>query len=143
MDSYGNYVIQFCYELFDLERSASITERILSKFATYAVGKFSSNVILKCISIYWTDKRIYSSLKGLPNSQVIEIFKNKDGNKILLEIMEKLEGTELWDRLNGILIREVPTRFYHDRWGVCLGPRSSQPGSRSPNFPEANFKHRK
>lgn len=93
MDSFGNYVIQFCYELFDLEKCAGITERILSKFAFYATGKFSSNVIIKCISIYWTDKRIYSSLRNLSNNQIIDIFRNKDGNKILLEIMEKLDKT--------------------------------------------------
>jgi len=93
MDSYGNYVIQFCYELFDVEKCSAITEIILSKFAFYANGKFSSNVILKCISIYWTDQSIYSSLKGLSSNQVVEIFKNKDGNRILLEIMEKLEGS--------------------------------------------------
>ncbi len=87
MDSYGNYVIQFCYELFDLDKCSGITERILSKFAFYAVGKFSSNVILKCISSYWTDKKIYNTLRGLTNSQIVEIFRHKDGNKILLEIM--------------------------------------------------------
>lgn len=84
MDSYGNYVIQFCYELFDVDKTSVITQAILSKFAQYAIGKFSSNVILKCISVYWTDKNIYNSLKELPNNQVVEIFRNKDGNKILL-----------------------------------------------------------
>ena len=142
MDSYGNYVIQFCYELFDLEKCSGITERILSRFAYYAIGKFSSNVILKCIQIYWTDQRIYTSLKGLPNNQIMEIFRNKDGNKILLEIMEKLDGTELWDRLYGVLIRLEPTRFYHDRWGVCLGSRSGQVGGKFLSFPEPKSRYR-
>jgi hypothetical protein len=84
MDSYGNYVIQFCYESFDLEKCSGITERILSRFTHYAVGKFASNVLLKCISCYWTDRRIYSSLKCISNGQIVEIFRNKDGNKILL-----------------------------------------------------------
>jgi hypothetical protein len=135
MDSYGNYVIQFCYELFDLEKCSGITERILLEFPRFAIGKFSSNVILKCISIYWVNKNIYNSLKELPSNQIVEIFRNKDGNKILLEIMEKLEGTELWDRLYSILIRLEPTRFYHDRWGVCLGSRSGQVGMRASHFP--------
>ncbi len=58
--------------------------------------------------------------------------------------MEKLEGTELWDRLYSILIRVEPTRFYHDRWGVCLGSRSGQLGY-SRGFPEAkrNYNKRK
>lgn len=141
MDSYGNYVIQFCYELFDLEKCAGITERILSKFYHYSMGKFASNVLLKCISTYWTDKRVFQSLKSLNSTQILEIFRNKDGNKILLEIMERLEGTELWDRLYGVLIQVEPTRYYHDRWGVCLGSRSGQVGTRLSVFPEARKKN--
>lgn len=90
IDGFGNYVIQFCYELYDLEKCSGITQRILSQFAKYSMGKFSSNVLLKCISIYWTDRRIYSYLKALGNNQIVEVFRNKDGNKILLEIMERL-----------------------------------------------------
>ena len=140
MDSYGNYVIQFCYELFDLERCSGITERILSRFTFYSMGKFASNVLLKCISIYWTDKRVYQSLKSLTNTQILEIFRNKDGNKILLEMMERLEGLDVWDRLYGVLIQVEPARFYHDRWGVCLGSRSGQVGTRLTGFPEAKKK---
>jgi len=28
-----------------------------------------------------------------------------------------------------------PTKFYHDRWGVCLGCRSGQVGTRFTAFP--------
>lgn len=61
-------------------------------------------MIHKCISVYWNDLSIYDSLKELPKNQVIEIFRNKDGNKILLEIMEKWEKTKLWDKFYYILI---------------------------------------
>ena len=61
-------------------------------------------MIHKCISVYWNDLGIYDSLKELPKNQVIEIFRNKDGNKILLEIMEKWEKTKLWDKFYYILI---------------------------------------
>jgi hypothetical protein len=104
------------------------------------MGKYSSNVLLKCISLYWVDKKIYLSLKGINANQVVEIFRNKDGNKVLLEIMERLEGIELWDRLYSILIRVEPTRFYHDRWGVCLGSRSSQVDTHFNRFPEPKKK---
>lgn len=50
--------------------------------------------------------------------------------------MEKLEGTELWDRLYSVLVRVEPARYYHDRWGVCLGSRSGQVGYRGAGFPE-------
>lgn len=55
--------------------------------------------------------------------------------------MEKHEGSELWDRLFSILIQVEPTRFYHDRWGVCLGSRSGQVGTRLAGFPEARRKN--
>ena len=79
---------------------------------------------------------IYDSLKELPKNQVIEIFRNKDGNKILLEIMEKWEKTKLWDKFYYILIGLEPTRVYHDRWGGALGSRSSTLVSRNVHFPE-------
>ncbi len=135
MDCYGNYVIQFCYEMFDLERCSGITERILYRFGNYCIGKYASNVLLKCVSLYWSDKKVYRSLRSMTNTQILEIFRNKDGNKVLLEIMEKLEGIELWDRLFGILLQVEPTRYYHDRWGVCLGSRSGQVGTRFNAFP--------
>jgi len=71
VDSYGNYVIQFCYELFDEEKCSGITERILLQFLHYATGKYSTSVLLKCISTYWTDRRVYQSLRGLSNCQML------------------------------------------------------------------------
>ena len=90
--------------MFELEKCSAITEAILSKFTYYAVGKYSSNVIHKCVSVYWTDLNKYDTLKELPKNQVIEIFRNKDGNKILLEIMERWEKSKLWDKFYSILI---------------------------------------
>jgi hypothetical protein len=140
VDSYGNYVIQFCYELFDLDKCSGITERILSHFPHYALAKYSASVLLKCISIYWTDRSIFLSLRGLSNSQILELFRSKDGNRILLELMEKQEGSELWGRIYSVLVQVEPTKYYHDRWGLCLGCRSGQVGTRLTAFPEARKK---
>ena len=48
-DCYGNYVVQFCYELFGETKSSGITEMILEKFAQFSIQKYSSSVILKCL----------------------------------------------------------------------------------------------
>lgn len=140
VDSYGNYVIQFCYELFDLDKCSGITERIISHFPHYALAKYSASVLLKCISVYWTDRRIFLSLRGLSNNQILELFRSKDGNRILLELMERQEVSELWERIYSILVQVEPTKYYHDRWGVCLGCRSGQAGTRLTSFPEAKKK---
>lgn len=135
-DSFGNYVIQFSYELFLADKCAGITERILSRFAHYATGRYSSNVLLKCISTFWTDRRLYLSLRTLSNAHIADIFRNKDGNRVLLEMMEQLEGSEIWDRLYSVLMKLEVTRFYHDRWGVCLGSRSGQVATHLTGFPD-------
>ena len=54
-DSYGNYIVQFCYELFGSQKSAGITELILVRFAQFSMQKYSSSVVLKCVAQYWDD----------------------------------------------------------------------------------------
>lgn len=47
--------------------------------------KHSSNVVLKCVTTYWMDKgytdRIFNILT---HEKIIDMYKSKDGNKILL-----------------------------------------------------------
>lgn len=69
------------------------------------------------------------------------MYKNKDGNKILLEVMEKYESYEIWNRLYNVLITTEPTRFYHDRWGACLGYRSGNVGGNWNSFSDAVQKY--
>lgn len=90
VDSFGNYVIQFCYELFQEDECAGITERIFFSFCHYAIGKFASSVLLKCITIYWGTHYLEAAVAALSHRQVLELFRNKDGNKILVEAMERL-----------------------------------------------------
>lgn len=46
------------------------------------------------------------SLKNILNTaNAIELYRNQNGNKVLLEIMERYEGTEAWDRLYNILVQ--------------------------------------
>ena len=63
-DPYGNYIIQFCFELFGEEKCGAITERIIDKFLQFSLQKYSSAVLFKCISQYWTSKDTLSRLKN-------------------------------------------------------------------------------
>jgi hypothetical protein len=62
-DCYGNYVVQFCYELFGESRSSGITEMIIEKFVQFSLQKYSSSVVSKCINVYWTDHSYAGRLK--------------------------------------------------------------------------------
>lgn len=57
------------------------------KLPQYSLSKYSTNVVYKCINSYWTDYKEYVSnvLKEVFQPYLIfEMYKNKDGNKILL-----------------------------------------------------------
>ena len=65
------------------------------------------------------------------------MYRNRDGSKILLEIMEKYENTLLREKIYHILIIGEPARFHQERWGIALGSRSGQVGTQFSNFSEA------
>ena len=57
------------------------------KLPQYSLSKYSTNVVFKCLNIYWVDQKEYVSniLKEVFQPYlIVEIYKNKDGNKILL-----------------------------------------------------------
>ena len=63
---------------------------IIERFSQFSLQKYSSSVVYKCISTYWTNDKIFIRLKQtLTVDGIIELFRNKDGNKILIEIMER------------------------------------------------------
>lgn len=70
-DPYGNYVLQFCYELFGQDMCVAITERIIDKFTQFSLQKYSSAVIFKCINSYWTNKDTLLRLKNALNADCI------------------------------------------------------------------------
>jgi len=55
-DCYGNYIIQFCYEMFGEEKCHRITDIIIERFFQFSIQKYSGNVVFKCINSYWTKK---------------------------------------------------------------------------------------
>lgn len=63
---------------------------ILEKFSAFSVQKYSSSVVLKCINTYWTDKAYVNKLKDtLKSDGIFEMFRNREGNKILLDLMDR------------------------------------------------------
>ena len=63
---------------------------ITERFPQFAIQKYSSSVVYKCVSCYWVKKESFNRVKQtLTPEAIIELFRNKDGNKILLEIMER------------------------------------------------------
>ena len=56
------------------------------------------------------------------------MFKNKQSNKILLEIVEKHEGSQLKEKVQHQLNLSAPTKFNHERWVIALGLRSGNIG---------------
>jgi membrane protein involved in colicin uptake len=61
---------------------------ILEKFAQFSIQKYSSSVIMKCISNYWKDRSYINKLRDvLKPDGIIEMFRNKEGNKILCDLL--------------------------------------------------------
>lgn len=87
-NEFGNYFIQEAFDLFGINELKGISEFIFSKLRPLAKEKFSSSVICKCISSYWRGTSYYDRLKSKMNtSEIVELFKNREGNKVLLELM--------------------------------------------------------
>jgi len=69
---------------------------IMERFPQFAIQKYSGNVLFKCIDMYWTNRETIERLKySLSNNSILDMYRNKDGNKILLTIMEKFENTSI------------------------------------------------
>jgi len=58
---YGNYVVQFNFELFEPFLTSALTDSILMKLPQYSLSKYSTNVVFKCLNSYWIDQKEYVS----------------------------------------------------------------------------------
>lgn len=56
------------------------------------------------------------------------MYRNREGNKILLDIMDRGGGTGLRDKIWSVVVGGESSRFYHERWGVQMGIRSGPVG---------------
>ena len=78
---------------------------------------------------YWTEKETINGLRNVlsPNA-VSQLFANRDGNKVLLEILEKQEDSMLKEKIQSQVATGDLSRYNHDRWGQTLGSRSGTVG---------------
>lgn len=108
---------------------------IIEKFVQFSLQKYSSSVVSKCLATYWKDKSYPAKIKEvLKIDGVLEMYRNREGNKILLDLLEKYEHTTLRDRiLNSLPIGES-SKFYYERWGVQQGVRSGPVGIEARSF---------
>lgn len=58
---YGNYVVQFNFELFEPFFTSALMDSILMKLPQYSLSKYSTNVVFKCLNSYWIDQKEYVS----------------------------------------------------------------------------------
>ena len=69
---------------------------ILERFPQFSIQKYSGSVILKCVDTYWANKDTVEKLKySLNTNSILDMYRNKEGNKILLTIMEKYDHTAI------------------------------------------------
>jgi hypothetical protein len=131
-------VVQFCYEFIGGDKSLRITEMIIERFPQFSIQKYSGNVVLKCVDSYWTNRDTVEKLKySLNANSILDMFRNKEGNKILLTIMERYENCAIREKISSQLMMAEPTKFLHERWGVTLGSRSGMVGTNWSSFTDA------
>ena len=62
------------------------------------------------------------------------MYRNKEGNKILLDLMDRNENTALREKIYNLVGSYDTSKFHHDRWGMQLGIRSGPVGGEYKNF---------
>ena len=130
-NEFGNYFIQEAYEIFGEREMREISEFIFSKFRALAKEKFSSSVICKCLSTYWRETDYLKGLKSKLNTgEIVELFKNKEGNKVLLELMNSQADEGFKGRIMKAIEKFMPSKFNSSKWvGLEMGPAKTGKGN--------------
>jgi hypothetical protein len=69
---------------------------------------------------------MFWNLKNCLNSKKIAMmYRNREGNKILIELMENCPCFPLRERILSTLMNEKPTKFNQHRWLQIRGNRST------------------
>jgi hypothetical protein len=111
-DPFGNYVVQFAFEFFGESSCLGITDLLVQQFAEYAGRKYSGNVLFKCIETFWNSQEAIEKLNTvLSGEAILKLFVCKEGNKVLLALVERWEGTALQLKISSQLILVEPSRF--------------------------------
>ncbi len=103
-----------------------ISELLFERFRQLAKEKFSSSVLCRCISSYWQGSGYYEKLKAkMSNSDVVELFKNKEGNKVLLELIYSEADSSFKSRISSAINNLMPSKFNSSKWSNVRGGKSS------------------
>ena len=65
---------------------------------------------------------------------IIEMFRNKEGNRILLDLLNKNDNYVLREKIYSVLVNGESSKFNHDGWAPILGIRSGPVGVEFRNF---------
>jgi hypothetical protein len=106
-DPYGNYAIQFLFELFNYNYCSEIISIIAQNFISLSMQKFSSNVVEKCIQ--YCDPQVYKKLVNemfLNHSNFHSLLKNKYGQFVLQKAILRLSPEDKFE-LKDYLIKRV------------------------------------
>jgi hypothetical protein len=86
---------------------------------------------------YWSTNTVDRLKPFLSNGSVLDMYRNKEGNRVLLALMERHEGSGVREKVYGQLVMAEPSKFQQDRWGVTLGCRSGTVGTEWNSFSDA------
>ena len=83
-------------------------------------------MVFKCINLFWDLNSIAERLRAiLNNSVILDLYRHKEGNKILLALMEKGQDAGLKSKIYNQLVVVDVSKFQRDKWTLILGCRSS------------------
>ena len=71
------------------------------------------------------------------------MYRNREGNKILLDLLDRYEKTSLRDKIINYLPVGECSKFCHERWNRHKGVSSGPVGIDSKSFSEADSINRK
>ena len=125
-DTYGNYVVQFFFDYFGEKYCWNLTNLILNKFKEYSMQKFSGMTVIKCVTSFWNLENVSERLTNILSEHIIiDLFRCKEGNRILLIIMEKSQDAKLKEKIYNKLILAEGSKFQNEKWTLILGYKSS------------------
>lgn len=110
-DPFGNYVVQYAYEVYKQEVCRPITDKIIQKFTQYSVQKFSSCVVEKCVNMYFNVSRHFTQdiqadiLKSVydNNEALEEMLKFTMASSILQKLVKRNKSHPITQSIGKVL----------------------------------------
>jgi len=96
-DPFGNYLIQFVFELYGQNNCIEIIKQIVSNVILFSCQKFSSNVVERVIEASSSEKQIYFALINemfFTKNNFTTLLKNKYGTFVLAKAIKQMNSNE-------------------------------------------------